>query len=64
MKSKFSNSACDEVCDCCLLSLEFFGNSVQLLTVGISSDGATIWKNFPVNNPSYSHQTLSIIFFV
>jgi hypothetical protein len=34
-----------------LLSLEFFGNPVQLLTVEISSDGATIWKNFPVNNP-------------
>ncbi len=33
-----------------LLSLEFFGNPVQLLTVEISSDSATIWKNFPVNN--------------
>ena len=28
-----------------------FGNPVQLLTVEISSDGATISKNFPVNNP-------------
>jgi hypothetical protein len=34
-----------------LLSLEFFGNPIQLLTVEISSDGASIWKNFPVNNP-------------
>ncbi len=34
-----------------LLSLEFFGDPVQLLTVEIRSDGATIWKNFLVNNP-------------
>ena len=33
-----------------LLSLEFFDNPIQFLTVEISSDGATIWKNFPVNN--------------
>ena len=34
-----------------LLSLEFFGNPIQLLRVEISSNDATIWKNFPVNNP-------------
>ena len=34
-----------------LVSLEFFCNPDQLLTVEISSGGATIWKNFPLNNP-------------
>jgi hypothetical protein len=34
-----------------LLSLEFFCKSIQLLTVEISSDGAAIWKKFPMNNP-------------
>lgn len=34
-----------------LLPLEYCCNSVQLLTIEISSDGAAIWKNFPINNP-------------
>jgi hypothetical protein len=34
-----------------LLSLEFFCNPIQLLTVEISSNGAAIWNNFPMNNP-------------
>ena len=32
----------------------FACNSVQLLTIEISSDGAASWKKFPMNNPSYS----------
>ncbi len=34
-----------------LLSLELSSNPVQLLTLENSSDGATILKNFSVNNP-------------
>ena len=34
-----------------LFSLEFFCQSIQLLTVEISSDGAAIWKKFPMDNP-------------
>jgi hypothetical protein len=34
-----------------LLPLELCCNSVQLLTVEISSDGAASWKKFPMNNP-------------
>src|SRR5271155_1871620 len=37
-----------------LLLLEFCCNSVQLLTIEISSDGAASWKKLPMNNPSYS----------
>src|SRR5208282_1390776 len=36
------------------LPLEFCRNSVQLLTIEISSDGAASWKKFPMNNPPYS----------
>ena len=34
-----------------LLSLEFFCQSIQLLTVEISSDSAAIWKKFRMDNP-------------
>ena len=40
-----------QVVDSTLLSLEFFGNPVQLLTVEVTSDGTAIWKNLPMNNP-------------
>jgi hypothetical protein len=46
-----------------LLSFQFLCNSVQLLTVTISSDGTTIRKKFPMNNtfdspPNAQHDLL------